>query len=466
MKNISSLSGMLRSGELTPSELTRRCLENIKRDNPRLNALVSVTEGYAFAAAARADELIKKGEGGALAGIPFVLKDNICTKGILTTCCSRMLENYVPPYSATVFERLESSGAVLVGKANMDEFTMGSTGHTSVFGAAVNPLCESYIAGGSSSGTAVAVAGGFVPFGLGSDTGGSVRQPAALCGVVGFKPTYGSLSRYGLIAHASSLDTIGIITRSVGDASLVFDCIRGRDNRDMTSAEVEPSTPVKDIGNLKIGVIPQLFESCSDEVVKAVKGVICASERVGAEVKEFDCPEFRHSLSAYHTIAAAEASSNLARYDGVRYGYPGSGKSFKECAEYSRTNGFGREVKRRILFGTLVISGEYSGGSYKNACAVRRAISKRFEDIFRECDIVLAPTVPSSHYAAGDYANGQPLPYESDFCTAPASLAGIPAVSLPCGGTVGLQVMARRGSDLFLLAAAARIEKLNGEALS
>lgn len=462
-QTVLALAHGLKCGQFSASELVNSYISDIQRHNERLNAYVCLTFEKAVAAAERADRLIAEGKASPLTGIPFILKDNICTRGIATTCCSRMLLNYIPPYSATVWERLQREGAILLGKGNMDEFAMGSTGCTSVFGPAVNPCSSRHVAGGSSGGVASAVGGGLAAFGLGSDTGGSVRQPAAFCGVVGFKPTYGAVPRYGLIAHASSLDQIGPITATAADASFIYSAICGRDGRDMTSADYSAAAPETDLKGLRVGVAKQLFAGCAQDVKSTVEHAICVCERAGANIIELNIPSLEEALSAYYVIACAEASSNLGRYDGIRYGLRGEGSTAEECVVNSRTRGFGDEVKRRIMLGTFVLTGGGGRKYYSRACALRSIISAQFAAAFENCDVIMSPTSPVTAYALDSVQKLSA--YISDVYTVPASLAGLPSISIPCGCDggglpVGLQIMAARGGDALLLSAACAVEQI------
>lgn len=359
---ILKLSQKLRSGEFTSVKLTEQYIAAVGALNPALNAYVHTTFEAALEAAEAADKLLQSGRGTLLTGIPFTLKDNIATDGLLTTCCSKILSGFKPYYDATVWKKLKAQGAVLLGKTNMDEFAMGSTSETSCYGAPLNPLDNSRVAGGSSGGVAAAVSANLAAYGLGSDTGGSIRQPASFCGVVGFKPTYGAVSRYGLVAYGSSLDQIGPIAKSVEDAAIVYDAIKGYDPADNTSEHVSAEkTPLTgDIAGLKIGVAKELFEGAEGDVKSAIDGAISFYEAAGAEIVETDIPALKSAVYAYYIIACAEASSNLGRYDGIRYGYRASTyKSVDEMVVKTRTEGFGKEVQKRIMLGSYVLSSGY-----------------------------------------------------------------------------------------------------------
>ncbi len=463
------LASALRSGEITSVSLTEKYIARIEEKNPQINAFIHNCFDYALESAERADKLIKGGNAPILAGIPFGIKDNICTKGLPTTCCSRILENFKPIYDAAAWEKLKAAGAVLLGKTNMDEFAMGSTGERSVYGPCVNPLNGEKVTGGSSGGSAAAVCARMAPYAIGSDTGGSVRQPASFCGVVGFKPSYGAVSRYGLIAYGSSLDCIGTLTSSVSDAAIVFDGIRGRDDRDRTSI---PSPTGKkelkgDIKGLKIGVAEELFEGCSSEVADAVKEAVKLYESAGAKIIKMSIPALTLALPAYYIIACAEASSNLGRYDGIRYGYRASGYSgVDDMVIKTRSQGFGDEVKKRIMLGTYVLSSGYFDAYYKKACIVRNNIKAELEKVFGQCDVLFAPTAPKTAFPRG-YASTNPLEtYSADMCTVPVNIAGLSAISIPCGADkegmpIGLQIIGARGADLTVLDCAYFAEREN-----
>lgn len=460
---IARLSAMLARGEVTSRQLTERYIARIQKLNPVLNAYVCTTFEEALIQADYADGLIKSGRAMPLTGIPMALKDNICTEGLPTTCCSKMLQGYRPCYSATVWERLKAQGAVLLGKTNMDEFAMGSASETSFFGAPKNPADISRVTGGSSGGSAAAVAADLAVYALGSDTGGSVRQPASFCGVVGFKPTYGAVSRYGLIAYASSLDQIGPLASSAEDAAIVYDAIRGSDVRDQTSLpSAGGPTPLEcDISSLTVGV-PQEFlgEGVAEEVKQAIGAAVCAFERAGAKVKKVTLPAFEVALPVYYIISCAEASSNLGRYDGIRYGFRAEQfGDIRDMVIKTRSAGFGNEVKRRIMLGTYVLSSGYFDAYYKKACLLRGRIRQEFARVFGECDILLTPTSPTTAFRLGQKPASSTAAYLADVCTVPASIAGLPAVSVPCGIgegglPIGLQMIADRSRDDLVLACA------------
>ena len=472
MKSVlTPLSKMLRSGEISSVELAKKYISAIERDNKKLNAYVHLTFDEALDNAAYADKMIKDGAGGALTGIPVALKDNICTDGLPTTCCSKILQNFKPYYDATVWTKLKGEGAVLLGKTNMDEFAMGSTSETSCYGAPLNPRDLTRVAGGSSGGSAAAVAANLAPYALGSDTGGSIRQPAAFCGVVGFKPTYGAVSRYGLIAYGSSLDQIGPLTHSVADAALVYDAIRGEDKRDMTSAATDGVATVlnPEVKGLKIGVAKEFFEGLDGEIKSIIEAAISRYESAGAQVVEVSLPTLKTALPVYYIIACAEASSNLGRYDGIRYGFRADNySSVDDMVIKTRTQGFGKEVQKRIMLGTYVLSSGYFDAYYKKACLLREKVKAEFKSVFEKCDVLFAPTAPTTAFAVG-YSGGNSIEmYLSDVCTVPVNIAGLPAISIPCGMdskklSVGLQIIGDRFADKKVLSAAyfAEVENLD-----
>lgn len=456
------LSKMLQSGEITSAELTEKYINAIQAENPALNAYVHCTFDEARANAAEADKLLKAGKATPLTGIPFTLKDNIATDGLPTTCCSKILQGFKPYYDATVWAKLKSQGAVLLGKTNMDEFAMGSTSETSVYGAPLNPVDKSRVTGGSSGGVAAAVCANLAAYGLGSDTGGSIRQPASFCGIVGFKPSYGAVSRYGLIAYGSSLDQIGPMTRSVTDAAIIYDAIKGQDVRDGTSVAT-PSTATKltgDIKGLKIGVVSELTDGVNPDILQAVNAVISEYEKAGAQIIKLSVPALKLALPVYYIIACAEASSNLGRYDGIRYGYRASNYSgLDDMVTQTRSEGFGREVKKRIMLGTYVLSSGYFDAYYKKACVLRGEVEKQLKECFVKCDFIFAPTVPQTAFPLGYSGGNATETYLSDVCTVPVNIAGLPAISLPCGKDknglpIGLQIIGGKYADEGVLNAA------------
>lgn len=467
---IRKLGQMLRNKEISCEEITKKYLESINKNS--LNAYVKVCEEKALDTSKKVDEKIKKGENlNVLEGLPMTLKDVISTKGIETTCCSKILKGYTPIYSATVWENLENKNAVLLGKTNMDEFAMGSTCETSAFGGAKNPHNEKYVSGGSSGGAASAVAGNIAVYGLGSDTGGSVRQPASFCGVVGLKPTYGCVSRYGLIAYASSFDQIGPIAKTVEDAAIVFDEISGYDPKDSTSnpkgVQKTAESLNKNIKGLKLGIPKQYFESSGldPEVKNALEKAMKTYQSLGAEIEYFDFPEAAVALSVYYVLVCAEASSNLARFDGVRYGFRAdSYRDINEMMCKTRSEGFGEEVKRRILLGNYVLSSGYYDAYYSKAQKLREVIRGGFNSAFEKFDAILTPTSPTPALAMGKtYATPDEM-YLADIYTAPINVAGLPAISVPCEFSseenlpIGMQIIGNKFSEAKILNIAHQFE--------
>ncbi len=466
---IAQLHKLLTSKEISCTELTKKYLGAIQEENSVLNAYIKVTPETALASAAKVDAKIAAGETLApLEGIPMTLKDNLSTNGIETTCCSKILRGYVPIYDAFVWSLLKKQNAVLLGKTNMDEFAMGSSCETSCFGGAKNPHNTKFVAGGSSGGAASAVSGGLAVYSLGSDTGGSIRQPASFCGVVGLKPTYGAVSRFGLIAYASSFDQIGPIASSVEDAALVYDAISAYDEMDSTcSGQKEPSFPAlgKDIRGKKIGIVKEYFDGVRPDVLEQLKNAVGVFRSLGAEIVKFAMPEIHYSLPVYYILACAEASSNLGRYDGIRYGYKTEHYTDRnDMICKTRSEGFGAEVKRRILLGTYVLSSGYYDAYYKKAQSLRGTIVKAFDAAFAKCDFILAPTVPMTAFPE-NYAAKDPVEtYQTDICTVPANIAGLPAISVPCGFDksrlpVGMQLLGPKFSEAGLLNLADQFEQ-------
>ena len=465
--HIASLS----AGEYSSGELTEAYLAHIEAKEPDVGAYISVLPDTALAMAAAADQKRAAGEPlPPLAGVPAGIKDNICTKGIRTTCASKMLGTYVPPYNAHVVERLEANGYVLLGKLNMDEFAMGSTTENSAFQVTHNPVSLDRVPGGSSGGSAAAVAAREAPYTLGSDTGGSIRQPAAFCGVVGMKPTYGTVSRYGLVAFASSLDQIGPITQTVEDNAIVLNAISGHDKRDATSLVWEKTDLTADIGKgvrgLKIGMPKEFFtEGISGDVKTAVENAAKIYEKLGAEIIEVSMPSIPHALAAYYIISSAEASSNLARFDGVRYGY--RAENFADITDLylkSRSEGFGKEVKRRIMLGTFALSSGYYDAYYKKAQQVRSLVADDFDKAFAACDCLLSPVAPTTAYKLGEKSADPLQMYMGDAYSVPVNIAGVPALSMPCGVApdglpVGMQLIGKAFSEPLLYRVGAAFEQ-------
>jgi aspartyl-tRNA(Asn)/glutamyl-tRNA(Gln) amidotransferase subunit A len=444
----------LRAGGITRADLLERSLDRAAASQVRLNALITLNASEARAAASI---------DGALGGIPFVHKDLFCTAGIPTTCASRMLDGFVPPYDATVAERLAAAGAVAIGKANMDEFAMGSSNENSAFGPVRNPWDQARVPGGSSGGSAALVAAGVVAFATGTDTGGSVRQPAAFCGVTGLKPTYGRVSRHGMIAFASSLDQAGVLARSAEDCAHVLGVIAGHDNRDATSIAQPVDDYVAALGTgvrgLRIGVVQEYFGAGVDDgVAETVCAALTLLERAGARLIDVSLPSLAASIPAYYVIAPAEASSNLARYDGVRYGHRSADPAdLAELYSRSRAEGFGAEVKRRILVGTYVLSAGYYDAYYRRAQRVRRLIANDFAAAFASVDLLAGPTAPTTAFRLGEKSDDPLAMYAADVNTVAVNLAGLPAVSLPAGFVaglpVGLQLVGPAFAEARLLAA-------------
>ena len=466
------LAAAVRSGERSARSVVEEHLETIRSGEPEIHAFNLVLADEALAAADEVDRRVAAGEDpGPLAGVPVALKDNMCTRGVPTTCSSRILEGWLPPYDATVVERLAAAGAVVVGKTNLDEFAMGSSTENSAFGVTRNPLDLTRVPGGSSGGSAAAVAAGFAPLALGSDTGGSIRQPAALCGVVGVKPTYGAVSRYGLVAFASSLDQIGPFARTVSDAALLLEAIGGHDPRDSTSIP-EPAaslTEVLDRGveGLRIGVIEELsgdgLEGIADDVRSRLGEAASALDAAGATVETTSVPSTVYGLSAYYVIAPAEASSNLARYDGVRYGLRVDAPNAGDMNTATRTAGFGDEVKRRIMLGTYALSAGYYDAYYGKSQKVRTLIVQDFARAYEEFDLLLCPTAPTTAFPIGEKTADPMTMYLNDVCTIPSNLAGHPAMSVPFGVgddgmPVGVQVLAPAMGERTMFQAAAVLE--------
>jgi aspartyl-tRNA(Asn)/glutamyl-tRNA(Gln) amidotransferase subunit A len=463
-KSLAALAAGLRARDFSSVELTRTLLARIEAHQPQLNALISVTGPSAMQAAAVADGVLAAGGGGPLTGIPLVHKDIFCTEGVRTTCASRMLDNFVAPYDATVVAKLKAEGMVMLGKANMDEFAMGSSNETSYYGPVRNPWNPKLVPGGSSGGSAAVVAARLAPFASATDTGGSIRQPAALCGVTGFKPTYGRVSRYGMIAFASSLDQGGTLTASAADAAAILRAMAGFDPRDSTSVD----KPVPDyvagleqpLTGLKIGLLKEFFEKGLDpENERCVRDALGVYEKLGAQLIEVSLPNLALSVPAYYVVAPAECSSNLARFDGVRFGHRAKDpKDLMDLYKRSRGEGFGAEVKRRIMTGTYVLSAGYYDAFYLKAQKVRRLIANEFDQAFAQVDVLMGPTTPTAAFELGSKTADPITMYLNDIYTIGANLAGLPAMSIPCGFArglpVGLQIIGRHFAEERLLSAA------------
>ncbi len=469
--SLTEAARLLKNKDISSVELTQSCVDRITDLDGTLKAFINFDADIALKAAHDADTRRMTGESGLLLGIPVAVKDLLCTKGIKTTCGSKILENYIPPYNATVVEKIQQEGGVIIGKLTMDEFAMGSTSETCAFGIPKNPWKTEYVAGGSSGGSAVAVAAGECFASLGSDTGGSIRQPASLCGVVGIKPTYGRVSRYGLVAFASSLDQVGPMARSVEDCALMLDVITGYDPKDSTSIQREGTAArtalVEGVKGIKIGVPKEYFVDGLDlEVRNTIEDAITVLRKEGAEIIEVSLPHTEYCVAAYYLIASAEASSNLARYDGVAYGYRNdTGENLAEMYQKTRSMGFGAEVKRRILIGTYALSSGYYDAYYKKASQVRTLILEDFNRVFTECDCLISPVVPTP---AWPLSRGEEKPlsmYLSDILTISTNLCGIPGLSVPGGFSsaglpIGVQLQGPHFSEELLVKVAYNLEKI------
>lgn len=464
---------LLESDKISSEEVTKAVFEKIEQEDEKVGAYVTLTKDRALEQARKVDQKRRKGETlPPLAGIPIAIKDNICTQGVRTTCSSRILENFLPPYQATVVDKILAAEMVPVGKTNMDEFAMGSSTETSFCGLTRNPWNHETIPGGSSGGSAASVANNETIVSLGSDTGGSIRQPASMCGVVGLKPTYGKVSRFGLVAFASSLDQIGPLTKDVEDTALLLNVICGHDPNDSTSVNVPAvdytSALTTGIKGMTVGIPAEYFVSGIDnEVEKAVRKAIDLLEKLGARIEKLSLPHTEYAVATYYLIATAEASSNLARYDGVKYGYrhqEEKGLSLSEMYGKTRREGFGAEVKRRIMLGTYVLSAGFYDAYYLKAQRARTLIKSDFDNAFETCDCIVAPTSPTAAFQIGERIDDPLQMYLSDIFTIPANLAGIPAVSIPCGFTeeklpIGLQIMGKPLDEKTILQVAYAYEQ-------
>lgn len=476
MDNITNLTvhelvEKLKSNELTSEEITKAYIDRINDKEKDVGAFVTLTTDDAEKKASEIDNQRKENEETPqFAGIPIGIKDNLCTKGVKTTCSSKMLENFVSPYDATVVEKLNKEGIISLGKLNMDEFAMGSSTENSAIKITHNPWDLNRVPGGSSGGSAAAVAGDLVPWALGSDTGGSIREPAAFCGVVGLKPTYGLVSRYGLVAFASSLDQVGPITKDVKDNAMLLNIIAGHDEKDSTSYDIEKKDYTKnlekDIKGMKIGVPKEFFgEGINETVKEQLNKAIETYKKLGAIVEETSLDVAQASLAAYYIIACAEASSNLGRFDGIRYGYRAKDyTTLKELYVNSRTEGFGDEVKRRIILGTYVLSSGYYDAYYKKAQKVRTYVKNEFDKAFKKYDVLLTPVSPNTAFKIGEKCNNPMEMYLADICTVSINIAGVPAISLPCGVDkegmpVGMQLIGNRFEEEKILNVAYKFEQ-------
>ena len=466
---IAALARAVRSGEVRARDIVEESLQRIEARDGELHCFHTVMAGEARERAAVIDADVEAGrDPGVLAGVPVALKDNLCTKGVATSCSSKILENWVPPYDATVVKALRAAGAVVVGKTNLDEFAMGSSTENSAFGPTRNPWDTSRVPGGSSGGSAAAVAAGFVPLALGSDTGGSIRQPASLCGVVGVKPTYGLVSRYGLVAFASSLDQIGTFAITVEDAAIGLSAIAGHDPMDSTSFD-RPALELAaalagGVEGLRVGVIEDFVADVRPSCASATASAADALAAAGAKVETVSIPEVLHGLAAYYVIAPAEASSNLARYDGVRYGLRVDAPDVATMNSRTRGAGFGREVRRRVMIGTYALSAGYYDAYYGQAQRVRTLVARAFERAYEQFDVLLAPMTPSEAFAIGEKTANPLDMYVSDVCAVPSNLAGHPAISVPfglgeSGLPIGVQVLAPALGEAIMMRTAAALEE-------
>ena len=469
LKTVKAIRDAVRAGTATAEEIVRSCLADIKLRDPEIGAFLETFDDRALAKAKEIDAMKARGEElPRLAGVPVAIKDNMLLAGQHAAAGSNILKDYTSAYTATAVARLEAAGAIIVGRTNMDEFAMGSSTETSAFKITKNPWDTSKIPGGSSGGSCAAVAAGFVPASLGSDTGGSIRQPAAMCGIVGLKPTYGRVSRYGLIALASSLDQIGPFTHTVEDAMLIMEAIEGRDPKDATSAEL-PETPIAELNTpsfegLRIGVPKEYFiDGMDPEVRKLVEEAIAVYKNNGAEIVELSLPTAPYALPTYYIIQPAEASSNLARFDGLRYGTRAEGP-LEQSYLNARSTGFGTEVKRRIMLGSFILSAGYYDAFYKKALAVRNALRKEFDEAFKQVDVIIGPTAPSVAWGIGEKFNDPIAMYLADVFTTAANITGLPGISIPCGFAhdlpVGLQLQAKSFNEATLYRAAAAYQSL------
>ena len=470
---VHELQEKLKSKELTIPQITKAYVDKINEKEKDVQAFITILSEEAEKQAEELQNKVEKGEvEGDFVGIPIGIKDNICTKGIKTTCASKMLENFVSPYDATVMKKVNAENMIDLGKLNMDEFAMGGSTEYSYFKKTKNPWNLNKVPGGSSGGSAAAVAAKMVPWALGSDTGGSIRQPASFCGVVGLKPTYGLVSRFGLVAFASSLDQIGPITKDVRDSAMLLNIIAGHDEMDSTSVDREKVDYTKclekDIKGLRIAVPKEFFgEGINEEVKASLEKAIEKYKELGAEIHEISLDIAQYSLASYYIIACAEASSNLGRFDGIRYTYRAKdAKNLKEIYKKSRSEGFGPEVKRRIILGTYVLSSGYYDAYYKKAQKVRTLVMNEFNKAFENCDVILTPTSPTVAFDIGSKSNNPLEMYLADICTVSVNIAGLPAISVPCGFDkegmpVGMQLIGNRFKEETILNAAYKFEQAN-----
>lgn len=468
---IRDMRKLLDSKEISAAELTGSYIKRIETYDGKLESYISVTKEKALADAENAQKIIDSGNAQELCGIPIAIKDNICTEGIKTTCASKMLENFVPPYNATVMEKLYNEGIVLLGKTSMDEFAMGGSTQTSAFAKTKNPYDIKKVPGGSSGGSASCVSASLCAASLGSDTGGSIRQPAAFCGVTGLKPTYGRVSRYGLIAFASSLDQIGPVAKDAHDCGIILNAIAGYDRHDGTASKKPTIDYTSEIGKSMKGVkiaLPKEFygEGIDSEVADAVIAAAKKYEEMGAELVECSMPSLKYAVPAYYLISSAEASSNLSRYDGIKYGHRSEiGDNFSELICNSRSEGFGSEVKRRILLGNYALSSGYYDAYYGKALALKQKISDEYDNIFEKCDIILTPTAPSTAFGADENIADPAKMYKADICTVTVNIASLPAISTTCGYSrdgmpIGMSVIGKKFDEAAIIGAADAFERI------
>lgn len=465
---LKELRAMLDEKKASVKELYEECYKKIDEKEAGIGAFITLTKEQAEKDAEKAQKRIDEGNAEFLTGIPLAIKDNICTDGIKTTCASRMLENFVSPYDATVIQKLKQQDYVIIGKTNMDEFAMGGATQTSYFKRTHNPKNTDCVPGGSSGGSAAAVAAGFAPAALGSDTGGSIRQPASFCGVTGIKPTYGRISRYGLVAFGSSLDQIGPIANNAADCGEILNVICGHDKNDATSAKLPQENFNAKIGQplngLKVALPEEFYgEAVNGEVKEAVMNAAKELEKLGAVLVDCKMPSLKYGIPAYYLIACAEAASNLSRYDGIKYGLRGEGKSYGEMILDSRNKGFGDEVKRRILLGNYALSSGYFDAYYRKACALRQRIKAEYQAIFELADVILTPTAPETAFKIGSNDNDPVKMYTADILTVPVNIAGLPAISVPCGNDkngmpIGMSIVGKRFDEATVIQAADAFE--------
>lgn len=467
---LKKLREMLDSKEIGAVELTEQYLDRIEKSDEEINSYITVCKENALADAKKAQEVIDSGNSGAFTGLPISVKDNICTLGVKTTCASHMLDDFIPPYNATVMEKLKKDNIVMLGKTNMDEFAMGGSSQTSYFGGVKNPYDLTRVTGGSSGGAAASVSADLCAAALGSDTGGSVRQPASFCGVTGLKPTYGTVSRWGLIAFASSLDQIGVIAKSAEDTGYMLEGIYGYDENDATSSKKSEgnynSLIGSDVNKLKIGVPKEFFgDGLNDEVKTAVLNAVEYYKKLGCEIVDVSLPSLEYAVSAYYLISSAEAASNLSRFDGIKYGLrSGLGEDFNDLIKNSRREGFGQEVKRRIMLGNYALCSGYYDAYYKNATRIRTQIRNEYSDIFSKCDVMLTPTAPTTAYKIGEQENDPVKMYLADIYTVTVNIAGLPAISTTCGYDskglpIGMSLIGKAFDEKTIIAVCDRFEK-------